>query len=228
MQTFNLGRAQLVYQRLQAATAGTGAIVKPGHFLQSEQVLVNGQQAYQFYMTKQATGAAIRNSEVRLDQNDTFVALMVGLFVKKELPTKPGKGILQTYENNTVFTAVANELDPDDIGALWNSSLNVKVGNTVFADNLDLNPCRVVNTTAQSSATTRSEHKSFDGYVECLPFISLDGGANNQVMFQGPNYSGSLLQHATASDRNYLVLKMYGFLVSGGSQIAEKVNRALY
>jgi hypothetical protein len=228
MNTFNLGRAAVVYNLLLAAVASMpDAIVKPGHFLQSEQILVNGKNNYTFGVTKQANSTAIRSSEMRLDPNDVFVGLLVGFFVKREIEDKAGSGILQTYGNGQVFADVADEVSQNDIDALWNSYLTVKVGSIVYADNLDLNPCRVVNTTAQSSSTTRSEHKSFDGYVESLPFIALDGGKNNLVTVQAPQYGGTLLQHVTSDDRNYATLKMYGFLVTGGSQYAQGIHDAL-
>jgi hypothetical protein len=201
----------------QEYRAKPNAIIQSS-YLQIEFALQNNKGQYQLNVN-QNSGVASRSTERKINQNDDFHITHLGLFLKKEDSTKPGSVDLQTYPNGTHFgtTTEAGNYVYADLEAFWNSSLYCKVGNTVFGEAIDLNPCRVAQTTQQSSATTKSEHLSFDGYVECEPRITLSGIEKNDVFFNMAQWAGQLIQFSTANAGAtiYGVFRPFGYLISG-------------
>lgn len=184
-------------------------IVQPGTLI-LEAALQNGKSTYQFHI-KKGTGSSERSSERRLDQNDAFVAVATGLFLKKEDSAKGGSAPIYTFPNATVFAAETDHVVTADLESVYNSSLAVKVGDVVYNEAMDMNPCRVV----RSAAT---EKLSMDGYVANTPIITFDGTAKNEITLTLPNYTGQSIQYSTANAGNtiYLQVRYFGFLVSGG------------
>ena len=214
----NLFLDQEVYNRIK--TRAAGKLVQPS-FLQLEIALQNGKTNYQFGVSTTDQSPSMRASERRLNQNDAFVICYRGLFLKKEDASKPGSAVLQTYPNPTVFPDAPNEVNTADLEAVFNSFLSVKVGDTVFAEAIDMGLSRVVNTTVQSDATKipLSERKGMDGYIAQTPIITLDGGKKNQLILNIPTWAGQLIQYSSAATRNYVVLKLEGFLITDGSGV---------
>lgn len=199
-----------------------GKLVQPS-FLQSEVALQNGKAAYPFAIN-QNNGVSLANSEKRLNQNDAFVASHLGIFIKKEDSAKRGSGVLQTYPNSSYLGAdEATYFAFADMEAIWNSYLNVKVGDVVFGEAIDMRNCRSVRTTQQTSATTKSEQLSFDGYIPVEPIITFDGANKNELVLNIANWAGQLIQNSTANAGAtiYVVLKAFGFLVTGGGHISK-------
>lgn len=203
---------------------GFAPTVQPwGSFIQVDYQLASNNPRYSFPLTK---NTASRTSERRLDINDAFAITHIGLFLKREDSAKPGKGVLQTYPNNTVFALEALNLDPDDLEAIYNGTLSIKVGEKTWVDAMSTTVFRSIRTTQQASASTKSEQVTLDGFVEAEPYITLDGSEQNEIVLNIPSYAGMLLQNSTggAGQTVYVVLKCYGFLIKGGSGLS-KVNK---
>lgn len=183
-----------------------------GGFLQVEQQLVTGQNQYSFNINKN-TGGTIRTTETKLDQNDAFVAILTGIFLKKEDPAKAGSAVLHSYANATVFTAEAGNLVIADLEAVFNSKLAIKVGDKVFSRAIDTQLSRVVRTTAAT------ERFGDDGFFHNTPIITFDGGETNEITLTMPTWAGQLIQYVTAPERMYVVLKFSGLLISGGGKM---------
>lgn len=205
-------------------------LVQPS-YLQLELLAQSGKAQYSFALLQNNSNPAQRNSEIRLNQNDAFVALKVGLFLKSEDPAKPGQGLLTSYGSPAIFPTVSSYVLNQDVDALFNSNLSIKVGDTVFAQNIDMRPCRNVRTSQKVTAGTNQngvaydEQTGWDGLIDNEPIITFDGGKKNDVILTVPSYPGQLVQvqnggtNGTASI--YLVLKFWGFLVTNGSGIGQ-------
>lgn len=190
---------------------GNGGVIIQPSYLQSEVALVTNKGNYDFTINQNGGGVP-RASERRLNQNDLFVILGMALFLKQEDSTKAGSAILQKYANATHFNGTEVGAAQGDVDACWNSSLGIKVGDRVFTEAVDLSASRVVGTTAQSSASTRSEQHPYEGVIE-VPRITLDGSQKNAISWS-LQYAGTI-QNASAATTVYGVVKFYGFLITG-------------
>lgn len=205
-------------------------LVQPS-VLQLEVLAQSGNAAYAFALLQQQSNPVQRNSEIRLNQNDAFVAYKAGLYLKSEDPAKPGSGLLCSYGSPAIFPTVSSYVTNGDVDALFNSNLYVKVGDKVYLQNMDMRPCRNVRTAQKVTAASNQngiaydEQLGFDGLIDVEPILTFDGGKKNDVILNVPKYPGQLVQvqnggtNGTASI--YLVLKFFGFLVTDGSGIGQ-------
>lgn len=181
-------------------------------YLQTELLASSNQGSYVFPVN-QNESSVIRATERRLNANDSFVAVAYGIFIKKEDPAKPGLAVNWAYPNASVFTAEAGNLATGDLEAIFNSQLRVKVGDRVFIEAQDMSLGRVCNTTAAT------ERDGADGLNMAEPIITLDGSDKNEITLKVPVWAGQQLQYVTATERVYIVLKFWGFLVTGVSKL---------
>ena len=226
----NVSFEHSVYKNIKSRKDYGDKIVQPS-FLQLELLAQSGKRQYAFALLQQTSNPAQRASEIRLNQNDAFVALKSGLFLKSEDPAKPGSGLLTSYGSPALFPSVATYVSNADVDALFNSNLYSKVGDTVYLQNMDMRPCRNVRTSQKVTAAANQngiaydEQYGFDGLIDVEPIITFDGGSKNDVVLNVPNYPGQLVQvqnGGTAGTASiYLVLKFWGFLVTNGSGIGQ-------
>lgn len=208
-----------IYLNLLAITRRSmpGSLVQDS-FLQLEIPLANNTNVYKFGVNSTDTRPPQRASETRLNNNDAFCITQIGLYIKNEDPAKPGSGTLQSYPNISVFPDEALNLANADLEAVFNSQLSIKVGDTVFANGIDMRPTRTVRTTQQTSATNESEQLGDDGQIPNEPVMTLDGSKKNDVAVTIANWAGQLIQYSAGHGTNvYLVLKFWGFLITNGS-----------
>lgn len=199
----------------------TGKKPQPG-YLRLEQLTDNAKGTYQFFI-KQNSGSVLP-MEKRLSENDLFVATAVRLRIKCEEPTKPGSAVYQSYENSTVF-AVNAELTQEDLASIFNSYLQVVTNQTETIKAFDLSGSRIVPTTQQSSATTRSGSENADGWLELVGGLPLSGTDNIDINVVSPSYSGKLIQYvALLTKRVYVAIEFFGFLVPQGSKLGAQLS----
>lgn len=191
---------------------GNGGVIIQPSYIQLEVALALNKTNYSFILNQNGGGVP-RNSERRINQNDLFVATDMALRLKQEDSNKAGQEVLQAYANATAIAPEPSQVTQKDVDAVFNSSLSVKVGDTVYGEAIDLSPCRVVGTTAQSSSSTRSELHSMEGVLSLEPFITFDGSKKNDLQLN-LQYAG-LIQSASPTLTVYAVLKFWGFLVTG-------------
>jgi hypothetical protein len=186
-------------------------------------VLLDPSKSTYTFETKKDVGTIVANDR-RLDNNDSFVITDLGMMLLAENPATPGVGLLQTYPNNQVFPAVANEITPSHLNVLYQGSFQVKVNDTVFVEAIPTNKMLCIRTTQQSAAGNFSERFGKDGTVELNPDITLNGSQKNQITLNLTTFSGLQIQHVTAATRNYVVFYAYGFLITGGSNVGQLSN----
>ena len=202
-----------IYQNLVHTLQAKGKTNPPQpSFLQSELLASSNQGSYIFPINQTDSGV-IRSSERRLNVNDSFVCVAVGLYLKSEDPAKPGSAVNWAYPNATTFAAEAGNLATADLEAFFNSRLRIKVGDRVFIEAQDMSLGRVTNTTAAT------ERDGTDGLNIAEPVITFDGSDKNEVTLTVPVWSGQQQQYVTATNRVYVVLKFWGFLVTGVSKL---------
>lgn len=230
----NVAFEHSVFKAIKNKDGYADKLVQPA-FLQLELLAQSGKAQYAFALLQNNSNPAQRNSEIRLNQNDAFVALKTGFFLKSEDPAKPGQGLLTSYGSPAIFPSVASYVSNTDVDALFNSFLSVKVGDTVFAQNIDLRQCRNVRTSQKVTAAANQngiafdEQLGWDGFTDNEPIVTFDGGKKNDVIVTVPTYPGQLVQvnnGGTAGVASiYLVLKFWGFLVTNGSGIGQINNQ---
>lgn len=219
-----------VFKSIRSKPGYGNKLVQPS-YLQLELLTQSGNPQYAFALLQNISNPAQRNSEIRLNQNDAFVALKVGLYLKSEDPAKPGSGLLTSYGSPAIFPTVSSYVSNADVDALFNSFLYAKVDDTVFLQNMDMRPSRNVRTSQKVTAGTNQngiaydEQLGDDGMIDIEPIVTFDGGKKNDVILNAPKYPGQLVQvnnGGTAGTASiYLVLKFWGFLVTGGSGIGQ-------
>lgn len=190
--------------------------VQPGYLRVA--VLADGSKSSYDIVTKKDVGISYIHDR-KLDQNDSFVITDLGFYLLCEDPTKPGTGLLQTYPNNQVFAAEANNVTPAHLNVFYNGSYKIKVKETVYEEAFPLNKMLCVRTTQQASASTFSERFGKDGTAELTPDITLNGSEKNEITLNVPTFQGIQIQYVTAATRIYAVFYAYGFLISGGSRL---------
>lgn len=181
-------------------------------YLQSE-IQANSNQGSYIFTINQNESGLIRNSERRLNANDSFVCVGIGLYLKKEDPAKAGSAVPWAYPNSTVFSAEAGNLATNDLEAFFNSRLRVKVGDRVFIEAQDMSLSRTVRTTAGT------ERDGTDGLTINEPIITFDGSDKNEITLSVPVWGGQQQQYVTATERVYVVLKLWGFLITNVSKL---------
>ena len=219
-----------VYKNIKSRPNYGDKIVQPS-FLQLELLAQSGKSQYAFALLQQTSNPAQRASEIRLNQNDAFVALKAGLYLKSEDPAKPGRGLLCSSGSPAIFPSVSSYVSNTDVDALFNSNLYSKVGDTVYLQNMDMRPSRNVRTSQKVTAAANQngiafdEQLGWDGLSDVEPIITFDGGQKNDVVLNVPSYTGQLVQVQSAPTNGtpaiYLVLKFWGFLVTNGSGIGQ-------
>ena len=173
-------------------------------------------QLFPFFTQKGQGAASPFNTENRLDINDGFTIVEMGLFICKPSSSTATNFKLYSYPNATVFSTsnTASSLD----GLYNNGVLNISKSQVKYLQNWDLLKHRRVPiwqdglTTGYttSGATVPNGLDSIDGsndtFVPVTPFISFTGRDNMDINITCP---GAL---AAAETNSRLVLILRGFV----------------
>jgi hypothetical protein len=214
-------RQRAIYNNLQKrfnmVNGKSRGLVISEAFLQIEKVIDNNNSQYIFKINADAVKG---RTEKGLDRNDLFVVTHHGFFLSPEDTTKEGKKILHTYPNPTAFAALnpAN-YDYTDLELIYNGTLQVKIGTTVFIDGLDMRRFRSVPETQQSAGTNRSQGDQFTGYVDTEPHIYLNGDGNNEIIVNIPGFAGAKPANDNVNTVNKLIWIPKGFIIKGGAGV---------
>lgn len=210
-------RERSAYNRIRGLKNFQKKVITEG-FLRVEVALVQGQNNYSFFIAKN-TGQ--RLMENKLDLNDAFVVTKLGTRLLVDDSAAPGTHALQTYPNNSEFAAaiVPGLTTPNHLEAFYNGKLQIKVGDTVFADAIDTNRFRYVGTAQQTSATTKSEQWEDSGLSYMTRQIILQGQSKNDITLTVPAFPTQTIQATSGTALTYVVLYCRGFLVTGGSNV---------
>ena len=117
------------------ASAGRNPIVTPSD-LRLENPISQNVNYYQFYalQSEQNPGFAggASNTEIRLNTNDSFFAVLAGLYIAKPSSATSAEFILNSYPNPTTFTATTAAAYQMFFN---NSTLNIAINNVQYIQN---------------------------------------------------------------------------------------------
>jgi hypothetical protein len=117
------------------ASAGRNPIVTPSD-LRLENPISQNVNYYQFYalQSEQNPGFAggASNTEIRLNTNDSFFAVLAGLYIAKPTSATSAEYFLNSYPNPTTFTATTAAAYQMFFN---NSTLNIAINNVQYIQN---------------------------------------------------------------------------------------------
>jgi hypothetical protein len=191
--------------------------------IRMEVYLRSGEGSYKFSLKETGNSG---KTERRLNDQDAFRVMEYGLFLMKESTTVPGIGVLETYPNPTSFAA-ESIFKPEHLEHVYGGHLEIKVGDTLWGTGVPVQGCRVVNTGQQQNATTRSETRSGDGFIDATPQYTFKGSENNAIELKVPADVAQKIESdfATSGYKTKLVLILKGFKVTGAGSVTPAAVR---
>lgn len=195
--------------KAQYANIGKDNVVVTQSTLRLEQVLSTAKTSYSFPIQENEGNATA--TEVRLNINDNFHITRIGVFLGKAATSADVALMLSTYPNNILFptASVAPALE-----TVYNSKMKIEVNNKVLVQNWDLQKHRVAQFIQQTATDVDSRNSDEDGWVDCVPIITLSGGRKNVVEVNLPA-AVSTLEAAPIEVR--LILMFQGFLAQNAT-----------
>lgn len=190
--------ARLVYENALAIVIAAGldpAVVKltQSDLILEQQLFVNNNQ-YQFPVLNNQSGPAggsIFNTEIRLNQQDSFIVSSWGFFLLKPTSATDATFVAQTYGNPQVFTT-ANAASAAE--TLYNSYAKIAVNNDIVFPIWHLSRNRLVPQTQQApliagvaNAIPYSQiDLSSDGFMPVEPNLVIIGSKNTVITITLP------------------------------------------
>lgn len=231
-------RKQAVFNEKAQQYAGQGVITTPG-YLRLETLLQAGIVATSLnsisFNTLDTSGTK-QPTERRLKLSDTFTITGISFYVATGAsavigtPTavEQAKEILNTFPNalNVNIGAMSDELE-----ALYNGFLSLRVDTTTFLDSVPLRQFYRVGTSQEGVGATTGANKiqanewssSMYGRTELLPTIELNGQANIEWSITLPT---SIAYSQAAGFSNACII-LDGFLNQGAATVQRQVQRRL-
>lgn len=180
--------------------------------LRLEQPCVNTSTQYTFpVLINIQNQAAAFNTEIRLQQQDSFVPTHVGIFLALPTGTNDTTFKLQTYPNPAIF---ANAVQ---MQAYYNGYMNIMINNVQYTQKWDMWRHWQTNQTQQTAAVGAGSPEdqlmgADDGYYPMQPFILLIGSQNIQLTITLP-------VSPTAVDANSRVVVMLRGVLAQNSTV---------
>ncbi len=188
------------------------AIVSEG-YIRIERRLENGRNKISFSIVRDANSDT--PTERKIDRNDKFLVTEMGIFLMHRSESKRGIEVLQTYPNTKVFVAKdGGDTIANDLEAIYNGNISVKVGQTKFIEGMDLLRFRNVPQTQQNATNANSQSTGKQGFFETTPQILFDGNQKHEIDIELPIDSTVTIASDVADHNNYIVLFCRGFLIS--------------
>jgi hypothetical protein len=185
----NTVNSRLVYENAKKSLLAAG--VNPDtakltqSFLRTENVMTTTATKYQFTIlnNQNNTSGTIFNTEQRLNQQDSFVTAMWGVFISKPASATDAAFILHTYPNAQVFTTANAAAAAETI---YNSIFQLSVNNDIILPAWDVSRHRLVPQTqngviitAQTIGPIDEIDLGSDGFYPVEPNIVFIGSKNN-------------------------------------------------
>ena len=221
------------------------------HVLRMEQLLAPNQSTYRFQM-KQGNTSTDGPNQVLLNDDDAFVlvGLSIGI-VKHDLTTSPpqyGNFQLFTYPDPEVFVGApaGSPFEYQSLLCIWNGTLQFNTASLLrikphdTSDYLMVPREQVTPPVADVNDLLNPTLPEFGGrgdtsrsYIEIQPTPLIDGQMQNEFTLNlgAGNYTGidgsyTSAGAATATSRNWLVLRAYGLLIAQGSTAAKQFTES--
>lgn len=201
-----------LYASLKAKLAqqGVNAKITPST-CRFEQKILNGTQIFEMKMLED--NGASNVTEIRIRKNDRFVASHIGLFLMNRNTATPGIEVLQTYPNPQVFPDETTNFLGKHLEVIYNSTLRFTVGQTQVLERLATKSFRAIDSLIQTSSTTASSDGDEMGFIELPTPLTISGADNTKLELVLPTTAGIKIQNTTASQDNYIVVMLKGFLI---------------
>lgn len=129
----------------------------------------------------------IYNTEIRLNNQDTFLPQYVGIFLANPDSSVDTKFKLFTYVNEVAFPA-----NPAQMNRLYNGQLKIMANNRQLVNGWMIDRHRMVPQTQQTAAfgagSPGSDQRdgSIDGFYPMQPYVLISGTSNMQVNISLP------------------------------------------
>jgi len=198
------------YYQLLAGTYGKGS-PQPS-YLRIEQTLANNKTRYEFDI--KTTGSELA-TEKKLDRNDIFVGTHLGIYLIAQVSTTIGLEILQTYPNLDIFVT-ATGFTPNHLNVIYSGWLEIKIGQKVNVEAMDLNRFRFVPTSQQQAASNYINYSEYshEAYSYWHPnLFYLHGTQNIDIHVEFPAITGAAYAAVAANTSNKIVLYPMGYLI---------------
>jgi len=181
------------------------------------------QVSFAILQTQPNNAGLVYGFEKRLNISDAFVVLSIGLFLGRTTttstnanPTNAQAAItrLHTFPNSTVFGGAG---EAANLEAIYNSSLNIKVGQVNWFPSIHTRKFYRVGQAQQGAGpavvTPASEWDGSDyGMLQLVPTITLNGNGNNEFTVTLPDSVNTAVPGTTAAS-NSLVLVLDGIIL---------------
>lgn len=210
-----ISQRRALYNKLKKENPGK---VISYSYLRVEEIIKNTKNSYKFNILK--SNGVDGLTEVKLDKNDRFVMTHLGIFLLAQDSAAPGKAVLQSYPNETVFAPVAGPpaFVPSDLELIYNGKLHIKVGTTQFVENFPMWDFRAVPETQQSAGNNKSQADENSGFIEMTPIITLSGAKDTTIQIEVPIDGTIEMEAQAAGINNKLVFLPKGFLIKDGAK----------
>lgn len=181
--------------------------------LRLEQPCVNTSTLYTFpVLINIQNQAAAFNTEIRLNQQDSFVPTHVGIFLALPSGTTDTTFKLQTYPNPALFT------NATQMQAYYNGYMNIMINNVQYTQKWDLWRHWQTNQTQQTAALGSGSPEdqfmgSDDAWYPMQPFILLIGSQNIQLTINIP------VSPTTVDANSRLVVMLRGVLAQNSTVV---------
>jgi hypothetical protein len=209
------------YKAMQRAGVNPAQAVLSQSYLRLERVAATGVTNYQFgvLVNDQPGGSTIRQSENRLNLQDSFFVSSIQLFVYNTTNATDTDAVFRTYPNPRVFSTAGASAA---LYQLYNGVLSLTVNNRVITPSWDLARHLVVPQTQQTVtpvATTipldQIEGGTYGEYA-CEPNWVLIGSKNNNLTINLPNAISTL----QASSTTVICMMLRGVLAQNSTQVS--------
>ncbi|MBA7514353.1 hypothetical protein ES705_06381 [subsurface metagenome] len=183
-------------------------------YLRVEQALSNTKTRYKFDIKK--TGAELA-TERKLDRNDVFIVTHLGVYLIAQVSTTIGLEVLQAYANPEIFVG-ATGFTPEHLNTIYSGHLEVKIGQKVNIEALDMNKFRYVPTSQQQTDIPYSEFDLDSQSYWPGSLLFLHGTQNIEVFIDMPSITALAWAAVAADTSNKIVLYPMGYLVKNASK----------
>ncbi len=219
-------------QIIEEIAATTGIRAAQGFLRMDVLLTTNGQYVFQ---PNQTTSGTINVTETRVRQADVFVATSIGFFLKRvgsatPTATDDSIGQLYTFPDSTIFPTT----ESTNLEALYNSTLQITIGNQIIVQGLDLLQMRRVGmaqaglqasqqaaAVGTNGAYQRSQWDGSEyGFAPLHQSFAFNGQNNQTINLILPS---AVTCTAAGAFTNYATIILRGVLaINGSSAIRDK------
>lgn len=182
-------------------------------------VIANGQTNYVFQVN--GSNPEAERPAIRLQQNDVFVGVEMGYFLKKEIAADPGTGKRYTWPNpaTTAFGTAATDLE-----CFYDAHLKIETDNRVIADPIYTGDFLYVPESIEKAGITdietavaRDAFHPGQGFRELTPGFVFNGKRENKVALSLKGIPSPAWASATGGTDHLVEVHLRGLKLQGAA-----------